>query len=599
MAWNRTIRTRRPGRPGDPDPAEAPTAARPAAPTPAEAPTEHGPAPDAGDAPTTEQPGGPRRLYRSRDERVIGGVCGGLAEYFGIDPLIVRIVAIALVFAGGAGFLAYLAAWLLVPSADGEPVATGLAGRPATIAGTVLLVLAICTILPFWNGPFGGWSWGGPLLSLVVLGLAGLALWWVASGEHPAASGTRDILRRAGFGVALLAVCGLLAIAGAWATAAGGGTIVAVVVIVAGLWLVAGALPRRRALADPPRPRARAARRRRLGREPRRRRRRRGPRVPSGGGLDEIRRTYKLGVGHLMLDLRDVKLPPGDRRIHVEIGAGAVSIAVPRDVCVTCTAHVGAGQVNVFGHGSGGLDVDWRDDRRAPPGTTRLIVDGDVGVGVLDVTYDDPNRATSTAGAPSPTASAATRRASGASVARRELDLPSLVAGARDRRPRRRPAAGPPRRADAALRGPRAAGVRDPRGGPARDGPRPPRLVRARWDHGRDDGHAPCPPRPAPVLRRDTQHRMLGGVCAGLARHLGVDPIIVRVAFVAAATAGGVGVAVYLLAWVFLPAGEAPAGAGVAADEPRDDRGRASGSAFLAAQRPARPSARSACCSRT
>src|SRR5689334_9606046 len=70
----------------------------------------------------------------------------------------------------------------------------------------------------------------------------------------------------------------------------------------------------------------------------------------------------------------------------------------------------------------------------------------------------------------------------------------------------------------------------------------------------------PARPRSAPVLRRDPQHRMLGGVCAGLARHLGVDPIIVRIAFVAAAMAGGVGVAIYLLAWVFLPAGEAPAG---------------------------------------
>ena len=69
----------------------------------------------------------------------------------------------------------------------------------------------------------------------------------------------------------------------------------------------------------------------------------------------------------------------------------------------------------------------------------------------------------------------------------------------------------------------------------------------------------PARPRSAPVLRRDPQHRMLGGVCAGLARHLGVDPIIVRIAFVAAAMAGGVGVAIYLLAWVFLPAGEAPA----------------------------------------
>jgi len=105
----------------------------------------------------------------------------------------------------------------------------------------------------------------------------------------------------------------------------------------------------------------------------------------------EIRPTYKLGVGHLILDLRDTKLPPGNRPIHIEIGAGAVSIAVPRNVCVTSTAHVGAGQVNVFGHGSGGLDVDWRDDRQAPAGTTRLIVDGNVGVGVLDVTYDSPN----------------------------------------------------------------------------------------------------------------------------------------------------------------------------------------------------------------
>src|SRR4051794_40978711 len=65
--------------------------------------------------------------------------------------------------------------------------------------------------------------------------------------------------------------------------------------------------------------------------------------------------------------------------------------------------------------------------------------------------------------------------------------------------------------------------------------------------------------RSAPVLRRDTHHRVVAGVCSGLARHLGVDPLIVRVAFVAAATAGGVGIAIYLLAWAFVPAGDAPA----------------------------------------
>jgi phage shock protein PspC (stress-responsive transcriptional regulator) len=64
----------------------------------------------------------PRRLHRSREDRMIGGVCGGLAEYFGIDPLIVRIGAVTLALAGGAGVPAYIAAWLLAPAA-GSPTA--------------------------------------------------------------------------------------------------------------------------------------------------------------------------------------------------------------------------------------------------------------------------------------------------------------------------------------------------------------------------------------------------------------------------------------------------------------------------------------------
>jgi signal transduction histidine kinase len=65
--------------------------------------------------------------------------------------------------------------------------------------------------------------------------------------------------------------------------------------------------------------------------------------------------------------------------------------------------------------------------------------------------------------------------------------------------------------------------------------------------------------RDAPILRRDVEHRVLGGVCAGLARHFGVDPLLVRVAFVAAATAGGFGVLAYVLLWALVPAGHAPA----------------------------------------
>src|SRR4051794_13632208 len=61
-------------------------------------------------------PGPPRRrLQRSRHDRVIAGVAGGLGDYFDIDPVIFRIAFVGLAFLGGAGLLLYPAAWLLLP----------------------------------------------------------------------------------------------------------------------------------------------------------------------------------------------------------------------------------------------------------------------------------------------------------------------------------------------------------------------------------------------------------------------------------------------------------------------------------------------------
>src|SRR5436305_13098771 len=56
-----------------------------------------------------------RRLQRSRSDRVVAGVCGGLGDYFDVDPVIFRIAFVVLAFVGGAGFLLYPAAWLLLP----------------------------------------------------------------------------------------------------------------------------------------------------------------------------------------------------------------------------------------------------------------------------------------------------------------------------------------------------------------------------------------------------------------------------------------------------------------------------------------------------
>src|SRR3954465_1498977 len=69
----------------------------------------------------------------------------------------------------------------------------------------------------------------------------------------------------------------------------------------------------------------------------------------------------------------------------------------------------------------------------------------------------------------------------------------------------------------------------------------------------------------APALRRDPTRRILGGVCAGLGQRFDLDPLLVRVAFIAAGPAGGLGFALYALAWVALPAGAgeaAPRGGG-------------------------------------
>jgi len=55
------------------------------------------------------------RLYRSRTDRVLGGVCGGLGEHLKIEPVILRIIFVVLFLAGGSGFLVYLVFWIVVP----------------------------------------------------------------------------------------------------------------------------------------------------------------------------------------------------------------------------------------------------------------------------------------------------------------------------------------------------------------------------------------------------------------------------------------------------------------------------------------------------
>src|SRR4029453_11479789 len=157
---------------------------------------------------------------------------GGLAEHFRIDPIIVRVAAVALIFAGGAGLLLYLAGVLLLSEGD-EPAGTAPAapararGSAATIAGAVALVVAVGILIP------GGFFVGAVLVPLAALALVALAIWWLSSGEAPGGP-PRDILRRIALGLGVLLLCGVLACAAFWAGATGGGTVVAALGIGAG-----------------------------------------------------------------------------------------------------------------------------------------------------------------------------------------------------------------------------------------------------------------------------------------------------------------------------------------------------------------------------
>jgi phage shock protein C len=101
----------------------------------------------------------PKRLYRSAKDRVVSGVCGGLADYFDIDPLLIRIIFIILALSGGLGILIYLAAWIIIPrqnspegqdqtSPNDEERNPGMKRNPSGVVfGMLIIILGIGLLL--------------------------------------------------------------------------------------------------------------------------------------------------------------------------------------------------------------------------------------------------------------------------------------------------------------------------------------------------------------------------------------------------------------------------------------------------------------------
>ena len=88
-----------------------------------------------------------KRLYRSRKQRVIAGVCGGIAEYFDIDPVWVRIATLVLALIDGIGILLYIIAWLLMPKHPKQKEPAEQRRNGSAVFGLLLVALGIGILL--------------------------------------------------------------------------------------------------------------------------------------------------------------------------------------------------------------------------------------------------------------------------------------------------------------------------------------------------------------------------------------------------------------------------------------------------------------------
>ncbi len=100
------------------------------------------------------------RFYRSNSRRIVGGVAGGLGEYFGVDPVWFRVGFVVAALGGGSGILVYLIMWLIVPARpEGHPEPSGPRGAVpgAAVVGMVLMAVGtialVNTIAP-WLGQY-------------------------------------------------------------------------------------------------------------------------------------------------------------------------------------------------------------------------------------------------------------------------------------------------------------------------------------------------------------------------------------------------------------------------------------------------------------
>jgi phage shock protein C len=121
------------------------------------------------------------QLTRSRSDQMIAGVCGGLAQYLELDPVLVRLAFVVLLFASGVGLPIYIVLWLIMPEENGETAVTNdtdhlkvevsdenrRVSQPVTI-GAILLLLGFYFL--FREIGWMTWFHGGIIWPLLIIG---------------------------------------------------------------------------------------------------------------------------------------------------------------------------------------------------------------------------------------------------------------------------------------------------------------------------------------------------------------------------------------------------------------------------------------------
>jgi phage shock protein PspC (stress-responsive transcriptional regulator) len=394
--------------------------------TPPDTSPAQGPAPDSGPRVGWDDIRDLARIRRSRSDRRVAGVSGGLGRHLDIDPLIVRVAFVVLTFFGGVGLLLYLALWLLVPEDGSDWATVKLDRRSRTAALVIVGIIAVALLVSH------GW-WGDPapflflvaLLAVILVGTQlarrdrhdvppqaatpgttpgatppyagpagaptaaypagypppsyavpeqprpvnprkkGPILFWFALGTIAVALGVLGIADLAGADVAPSAYpATALALSAAFLLLGSFFGRAGGIILVG---LVAAAVTVGTTIADHWDPHTTTV-------------------IPTNAAA--VQSEYTMDVGEIRLDLTQVSDPQllDGREITVDGNVGHLEVRVPEGVTVVSESHIsGVGGISALGRDAGGFDTSLTASRTAGVGAPHLTIVTDLHVGGIDV----------------------------------------------------------------------------------------------------------------------------------------------------------------------------------------------------------------------